>query len=65
MARISYRILFTLAGTILLLDQLTKWVVERTLPFESSYYPPDRISVIENVFISSTLVMRGLPGPLF
>ena len=65
MARISYRILFTLAGTILLLDQLTKWVVERTLPFESSYYPPDRISVIENVFYIVHIGNEGAAWGLF
>lgn len=65
MARTSYRILFTLAGTVLILDQLTKWIVQRTLPFESSYYPPDRVSVIEDFLYLVYIGNEGAAWGLF
>lgn len=65
MARTSYRTLFTLAGSVLLFDQLTKWIIQCTLPFESSYYPPDRVSVIENFFYLVHIGNEGAAWGLF
>lgn len=61
----SYRTLFALAGSVLLFDQLTKWIVQSTLPFESSYYPPDRVSVIENFFYLVHIGNEGAAWGLF
>lgn len=65
MARTSYRTLFTLSGSVLAFDQLTKWIVQCTLPFESSYYPPDRVTVLENFFYLVHIGNEGAAWGLF
>lgn len=45
----AYRWLLGIAAIILVLDQLTKWWVARTLAY-GSYFPPEAITVIDGFF---------------
>lgn len=46
---LRYRRLFTWAGAVLVLDQITKSWIDATLPFET-YYEPGRVTVIPTFF---------------
>ena len=50
MSKVLYYRLFMIAGVILVLDQITKILVQYSIPFESSYFAPDRITIIEDFF---------------
>lgn len=50
MSKISqYRLLLVLAAAVFLLDQVTKFWVNATLPYET-FYPPHCIEVIDGIF---------------
>ena len=52
----NYTRLFAIAGIVLSLDQLTKFLVQKYIVFESSYFEPDRITIFENFLYCSWLV---------
>ena len=65
MSKILYYRLFVIAGVILVLDQITKVLVQYSIPFESSYFAPDRITVIEDFFYLVHIGNKGAAWGMF
>lgn len=65
MPKISYHRLFGIAGLILVLDQISKVLIQHSIPFESSYYAPDRFTIIENFFYLVHIGNEGAAWGMF
>ena len=65
MSKITYHRLFGIAGLILVLDQITKVLIQYSIPFETSYYEPDRITIIENFFYLVHIGNEGAAWGMF
>lgn len=65
MSKVLYYRLFMIAGVILVLDQITKILVQYSIPFESSYFAPDRITVIEDFFYLVHIGNQGAAWGMF
>lgn len=65
MSKITYHRLFGITGVILVLDQITKVLIQYSIPFETSYYPPDRITLIENFFYLVHIGNEGAAWGMF
>ena len=50
MTKILYFRLFGIAGLTLVFDQLTKVLIQYSIPYEISYFPPYRVTVLEDFF---------------
>lgn len=61
---LNYR-LFVIAGVILVLDQITKILVQYSIPFESSYFAPDRVTIIEDFFYLVHIGNQGAAWGMF
>lgn len=57
--------LFVIAAIILFLDQITKYLVQKYVLFGSSYFEPDRITVIENFLYIVHIGNEGAAWGLF
>jgi len=65
MSKVLYYRLFVIAGLILVLDQITKILVQYSIPFESSYFAPDRITIIEDFFYLVHIGNKGAAWGMF
>lgn len=65
MFKIRYYRLLNIAGLILVLDQITKVLIQYSIPFESSYFPPDRVTIIENFFYLVHIGNKGAAWGMF
>ena len=65
MSKVLYYRLFIIAGVILVLDQITKILVQYSIPFESSYFAPDRITIIEDFFYLVHIGNKGAAWGMF
>lgn len=65
MFKIPYYRLLNIAGLILVLDQITKVLIQYSIPFESSYFPPDRVTIIENFFYLVHIGNKGAAWGMF
>ena len=65
MTKVLYYRLFIIAGIILVLDQITKILVQHSIPFESSYFDPNRITVIEDFFYLVHIGNQGAAWGMF
>ena len=65
MSKVLYYRLFMIAGVILVLDQITKILVQYSIPFESSYFAPDRLTVIEDFFYLVHIGNQGAAWGMF
>lgn len=65
MFKIPYYRLLNIAGLILVLDQITKVSIQYSIPFESSYFPPDRVTIIENFFYLVHIGNKGAAWGMF
>jgi signal peptidase II len=65
MTKVLYYRLFIIAGVILVLDQITKILVQHSIPFESSYFDPNRITVIEDFFYLVHIGNQGAAWGIF
>ena len=65
MTKVLYYRLFIIAGVILVLDQITKILVQHSIPFESSYFGPNRITVIEDFFYLVHIGNQGAAWGMF
>jgi len=65
MTKVLYYRLFIIAGVILVLDQITKILVQHSIPFESSYFDPNRITVIEDFFYLVHIGNQGAAWGMF
>ena len=65
MSKVLYYRLFMIAGVILVLDQITKILVQYSIPFESSYFAPDRITIIEDFFYLVHIGNQGAAWGMF
>ena len=65
MSKILYYRLFVIAGLILVLDQITKILVQYSIPFESSYFAPDRVTIIEDFFYLVHIGNKGAAWGMF
>ena len=65
MSKVSYYRLFMIAGVILVLDQITKILVQYSIPFESSYFAPDRVTIIEDFFYLVHIGNQGAAWGMF
>ena len=65
MSKVSYYRLFMIAGVILVLDQITKILVQYSIPFESSYFAPDRVTIIEDFFYLVHIGNKGAAWGMF
>ena len=61
---LNYR-LFGIAGLILVLDQISKVLVQYSIPFESSYFSPDRVTIIEGFFYLVHIGNKGAAWGMF
>lgn len=65
MSKVLYYRLFVIAGVILVLDQITKILVQCSIPFESSYFAPDRLTIIEDFFYLVHIGNKGAAWGMF
>lgn len=65
MSKVLYYRLFAIAGLILVLDQITKILVQYSIPFESSYFAPDRVTIIEDFFYLVHIGNKGAAWGMF
>ena len=65
MSKVLYYRLFVIAGFILVLDQITKILVQYSIPFESSYFAPDRVTIIEDFFYLVHIGNKGAAWGMF
>ncbi|MGB0374985.1 MAG: signal peptidase II [Opitutales bacterium] len=65
MPKIIYYRLLNIAGLICVLDQITKVLIQYSIPFESSYFPPDRVTIIENFFYLVHIGNKGAAWGMF
>ena len=65
MSKVLYYRLFMIAGVILVLDQITKILVQYSIPFESSYFAPDRVTIIEDFFYLVHIGNKGAAWGMF
>lgn len=65
MPKIIYYRLLKIAGLICVLDQITKVLIQYSIPFESSYFPPDRVTIIENFFYLVHIGNKGAAWGMF
>ena len=65
MSKVLYYRLFVIAGLILVLDQITKILVQYSIPFESSYFAPDRVTIIEDFFYLVHIGNKGAAWGIF
>jgi len=65
MSKVLYYRLFIIAGVILVLDQITKILVQYSIPFESSYFAPDRVTIIEDFFYLVHIGNQGAAWGMF
>ena len=65
MPKIIYYRLLNIAGLICVLDQITKVLIQYSIPFESSYFPPDRVTIIENFFYLVHIGNEGAAWGMF
>ena len=65
MSKVLYYRLFMIAGVILVLDQITKILVQYSIPFESSYFAPDRVTIIEDFFYLVHIGNQGAAWGMF
>ena len=65
MSKVLYFRLFVIAGVILVLDQITKILVQYSIPFESSYFAPDRVTIIEDFFYLVHIGNQGAAWGMF
>ena len=65
MSKALYYRLFIIAGVILVLDQITKILVQYSIPFESSYFAPDRVTIIEDFFYLVHIGNKGAAWGMF
>ena len=65
MSKVLYYRLFVIAGVILVLDQITKILVQYSIPFESSYFAPDRVTIIEDFFYLVHIGNQGAAWGMF
>lgn len=65
MSKVLYYRLFIIAGVILVLDQITKILVQYSIPFESSYFAPDRVTIIEDFFYLVHIGNKGAAWGMF
>ena len=65
MPKVLYYRLFVIAGVILVLDQITKILVQYSIPFESSYFAPDRVTIIEDFFYLVHIGNKGAAWGMF
>ena len=65
MSKVLYYRLFLIAGLILVLDQITKILVQYSIPFESSYFAPDRVTIIEDFFYLVHIGNQGAAWGMF
>ena len=65
MSKVIYYRLFMIAGAILVLDQITKILVQYSIPFESSYFAPDRVTIIEDFFYLVHIGNKGAAWGMF
>ena len=65
MSKVLYFRLFVIAGVILVLDQIPKILVQYSIPFESSYFAPDRVTIIEDFFYLVHIGNKGAAWGMF
>ena len=65
MIKVLYYRLFFIAGVILFLDQITKILVQNSIPFESSYFAPDRVTIIEDLLYLVHIGNKGAAWGIF
>jgi signal peptidase II len=65
MPKIIYYRLLNIAGLICVLDQITKVLIQYSIPFETSYFPPDRVTIIENFFYLVHIGNEGAAWGMF
>ena len=65
MSKILYFRLFGIAGFTLVFDQITKVLIQYSIPFESSYFPPDRVTVVEDFFYLVHIGNKGAAWGMF
>ena len=65
MPKIIYYRLLNIAGLICVLDQITKVLIQYSIPFETSYFPPDRVTIIENFFYLVHIGNKGAAWGMF
>ena len=65
MSKVLYYRLFVIAGVILVLDQITKILVQYSIPFESSYFAPNRVTIIEDFFYLVHIGNKGAAWGMF
>ena len=65
MPKIIYYRLLNIAGLICVLDQITKILIQYSIPFETSYFPPDRVTIIENFFYLVHIGNEGAAWGMF
>lgn len=61
----NYNRLFVIAGIVLSLDQLTKFLVQKYIVFGSSYFEPDRVTIFENFLYFVHIGNEGAAWGLF
>ncbi len=61
----SFHRLLSVASLVLILDQLTKYLIEQWVPLGTSYFEPDRIPVIKNFFYIVHIGNEGAAWGLF
>ena len=65
MSKVLYYRLFVITGLILVLDQISKILVQYSIPFESSYFAPDRVTIIEDFFYLVHIGNKGAAWGMF
>ena len=65
MTKVLYYRLLMIAGVIVVLDQITKILVQYSIPFESSYFAPDRVTIIEDFFYLVHIGNKGAAWGMF
>lgn len=65
MPKIIYYRLLNIAGLICVLDQITKVLIQYSIPFETSYFPPNRVTIIENFFYLVHIGNEGAAWGMF
>ena len=65
MSKVLYYRLSMIAGVVVVLDQITKILVQYLIPFESSYFAPDRVTIIEDFFYLVHIGNQGAAWGMF
>ncbi len=61
----DYRLIYFIIGSIVALDQLTKILIQKMVSFGISYFPPERIEIIEGFFYIVHIGNEGAAWGLF